>query len=441
MYFLMSDTKHLFYRIRKNALFQDSFWALTGNAIGKFCALIAGIVVARLLGKDIYGEYSVIRNTLFIVAVFSTLGLGYTATKFVAEYAQRSGVSRLIEKLNRITLCTSGIIALILFVAAEKCAVLLKAPDLGPAIRLLAAIVVFNAVTTTQIGVLAGLKAFRELSVNNIFSGLVTLAATGLLTCMYDFQGALWALLIAQVFNCILNYRSVKKIVPAFRKTEFPEKGVTKKIIGFSIPIALQESLYSLSHWGVLVLMANFSSYGQIGINAAVFQWINLLMFVPAVLRNVILAHLAGLPEHGRERRNTIKWMLGVNFLCTIIPTCLIAACSKWIVEFYGPSFSAMQTVLLIGILSTIFNSVTGVFNQEFISLGKNWTVFFIGFCREAVYVTTTYLLLVNWNGIHRGALCVSSAYTLSILFSVLLFIGFYRGITHQNRQIKIDTE
>lgn len=82
----MRSIVHIYQSARHNSLFVDSIWALTGNAVGKLCALIAGIFVARFLGRDIYGEYSVIRNTLFVIAVFSTLGLGYSATKFIAEY-------------------------------------------------------------------------------------------------------------------------------------------------------------------------------------------------------------------------------------------------------------------------------------------------------------------------------------------------------------------
>lgn len=121
--------------------------------------------------------------------------------------------------------------------------------------------------------------------------------------------------------------------------------------------------------------------------------------------------------------------MLNINFLGAFVPLIVVVACSKYIVGFYGPSFVKMQPVLLIGVLSTVFNSIAGVFNQEFISLGRNWLVFFIGICREAIYVAVSYLLLVNWDGVNRGALYVSSAYTISIICSLILFAAlYYRG-------------
>ena len=49
-------------RILNSKLMMDSFWSLFGNVIGKSLALAAGIIVARYLGKDIYGEYGIIIN-------------------------------------------------------------------------------------------------------------------------------------------------------------------------------------------------------------------------------------------------------------------------------------------------------------------------------------------------------------------------------------------
>ena len=58
--------------IRQNlissSLFKDSFWAVFGNGLGYFLLLVAGIVIARFLGKDIYGEYGVVKTTMFHIA-------------------------------------------------------------------------------------------------------------------------------------------------------------------------------------------------------------------------------------------------------------------------------------------------------------------------------------------------------------------------------------
>ena len=97
-------------RAIKSRLINDSFWVLLGNGVGKGLALAAGIVVARFLGKEIYGEYGMIRNTLVSIAVFSTFGLGFTATKYVSENKKDNteNISAILYYARNITLVVSG---------------------------------------------------------------------------------------------------------------------------------------------------------------------------------------------------------------------------------------------------------------------------------------------------------------------------------------------
>ena len=104
-------------KIFGNRLFQGSFWALIGSFSARGLGLLAAIIVARILGKDIYGEFGMIKNTLLSVAIFSAFGLGYTATKFVAEYKENQQ-EKLMPFYNysmKITLLIGGVMSILLF--------------------------------------------------------------------------------------------------------------------------------------------------------------------------------------------------------------------------------------------------------------------------------------------------------------------------------------
>ena len=77
----MIDLPSLYQKIKTNKLAKDSFWSIFGNGLGNLLLLIAGIIIARFLGKDLYGEYGIVKTTMFYIAAFSTFGLGYTSTK------------------------------------------------------------------------------------------------------------------------------------------------------------------------------------------------------------------------------------------------------------------------------------------------------------------------------------------------------------------------
>ena len=46
---------HIKQRILSNQLLKDSFWAVWGNSLGYAFFLLSGIIIARFLGKDLYG--------------------------------------------------------------------------------------------------------------------------------------------------------------------------------------------------------------------------------------------------------------------------------------------------------------------------------------------------------------------------------------------------
>ena len=107
-------------RITNSVLARDSFWAVVGNGLGNAFLLLAGIFIARLLGKDLYGEYGVVKTTMMYSATFATFGLGITSTKFLSEYLQEKkhyALSLMRDSL-RITLVFSLCIAVVILLAA-----------------------------------------------------------------------------------------------------------------------------------------------------------------------------------------------------------------------------------------------------------------------------------------------------------------------------------
>jgi len=48
--------------------------------------LVAAILVARLLKKQTFGEYAMVYATLLTAVAFAQLAIGYTASKYIAEY-------------------------------------------------------------------------------------------------------------------------------------------------------------------------------------------------------------------------------------------------------------------------------------------------------------------------------------------------------------------
>lgn len=391
--------------IKSNPLFKDSFWAVFGNGLGNALMLLAGILIARFLGKDLYGEYGVVKTTMFYVATFATFGLGLTSTKYVSDFCQNKCeyVKSVVYDSLKITLGFSLIIAGLLAFFSDNIAGYIETPNLANAFRLLAVVIVCRALSTTQIGVLSGLKCFPTIALNSVLSGGVMLVLCIPFTYYFSLKGSLSALLLSQMFNVVINQLSIRKLLKSYdNKIRI---SLIKELLKFSFPIALQESSYTVCHWSAIMFLTKYSSVGELGLYSASAQWNIIIMMIPVLLSNVILSYLSGSVNDMKKHGKLLKLMLSMNFISTIIPFLIIYAFSDFISSFYGESFSDMKYLIRVIAFIPIFEACANVFKSEFLALGKTWLLFSIKLAKDLMVVVGTYVVLLLNGGEHGATL------------------------------------
>lgn len=388
-------------KLSKSSLFRDSFWSLLGNAIGKGLALLSGIAVARFLGSNEYGTYGLIKSTLLSIAIFSSFGLGYTATKFIAENI--SSNTTIIRKLHNyctvITISFSAIVSFFVFIFSNQLAIWLRDGELGFIFKWSAIGIVLNALITTQIGELAGFNAYKTIARNNIFSGIITFLCV--VPCAY-FGGVKFAiigLIMTLFFNCIINWISIRQLIRKYHtEIRSKDRDLIKGMITFSLPIALQESLYSITSWLGMAMLIKLANFSELGVYSAAQQWMSVMLFIPGALRNVALSHLSRNSTDLYKSNKTTKQLLLINFLSTFIPFICIFLAGSWIANFYGPSYSQLPSVLNICIFTAVVTSLSNILTQELIANNQNWFLFWSRFLRDSLTLVIAFILIkVHW--------------------------------------------
>lgn len=385
-------------RLKKSPLARDSFWALFGNAAGKGLALIAGIAIARFLGSDEYGEYGLIKGTLLSIAIFSSFGLGYTATKYIAECRQTNiQKAREIHRINFIiTLCSSAVIAILVSLFAQPIAIWLKDDSLAEILRWASIAVIFNAIITTQNGELSGFRAYKTVARNNIISGFLTFFFVAPAAYFGGLRWAIIALVITLFCNCLINAYSLRILLNNSNKNKplVISSKFVKEILSFSFPIALQESLYSIASWLGMAIIIRLADYSELGVYSAANQWMAVMLFIPGALRNVALSHLAENSNNSETSKRIGNQLLLVNFVSTCIPFIIIAIFSKLIASAYGPSFVKLPLVLNVCIFTAVISSMTNVLTQDLIAHNQNWYLFWTRLIRDSFTLVIAYLAI-----------------------------------------------
>lgn len=407
-----------FQKIINNNLFKDSFWAISGNGIGNALLLFSGIIIARYLGKDLYGEYGIVKTTMFYIASFATLGLGFTSTKYIADFVcnNPTHLKSIVRDSIAITILFSSFIAFLLFIFAQNVATFLEEPRLIVPLRILAIVIILKAITTTQIGILSGFKDFKKIAYNSLYSGLFMIIICIPLTILFSLAGALSALLLSQLFNAVINYFAVKKNTNKLTGQE--NHHYSKELVKFSFPVALQESSFTICHWSAIMLLTKYSSMGEVGLYTAGAQWNSIILMIPIMLNNVVLSYLSSSVKNKQEHSKTIKTMLSINLICAVIPFVIVYIFAEYISSFYGSSFSELTSILRILTLSTVFETCSTVFKSELLAIGKTWLLFTLRFSRDLMLVTLVYIFLSNNNG-DRGAYIYS---WICVIISFLFF-------------------
>ena len=409
-------------RLMRSSLFKDSAWAVIGNGFGNVLLLVSGIIIARFLGKDLYGEYGLVKTTMFYIASFSTFGLGTTVANSIEDGSK--SLRSIIKGAVAITFSFSLFLALVLIVFANHVAIFLEEPSIVVPLRYLAVLIVVRAINTTQIGILSGYKDFKSIAKNVTISGITMLLAAIPLAYYYSLIGALIALISSQIIYCVLNQNCINHLESSAPTDTTPTRATYGALLKFSFPIALQESSFMICNWGLTLLIPKMCSMGELGIYSAISQWNAIILYIPSVLSNVVLAHLSGSNKDKKAHTHTIKTMTLVNVLTSFVPFIIVILFSGLIVSCYGSTFSTMRIPLIVIVFSTIFISISNVLSSELIARSKTWQLFLCRFSRDLLLFIGTFIIIKYFSvsGALSAAICTVVA---NVLFCLGCFISF----------------
>ena len=410
-------------------LFGSFAWNSIGAVVSRGSLLLANILVARIVGLTPFGEFLIVTSAILSVSVLADLGLGLTATKYIAEYQKASPekIGSLLVFLVLAVLLSGLSIGSGLFFYANEVAAYLDAPQLEHLIKISSLLPLFLAGSSLGAGLIAGLEQFKQLASINIVMGVSNLVVICIGASLAGIEGVLWANLILSILNvilvvyilgeCLKGFGVVLK--PRFLKYEF------KKIISFTLPALLIGLTYGPAtfYCNALLVKAD-NGFEQMAILGASMQWFAVALFFPASLAAVVLpvsSSLAASYSNDLFRAMVIK-VIKFSFLLSMPPLILISIFSTRIMGLYGDGFSEGGDVLMVTIVSVVFVSMQMSIGNCLSAKGKVWGQLVLNIFQVLIFIALTKI----W--IEDGAYGLALAKTISYFFLFLgsLTYGFY---------------
>jgi O-antigen/teichoic acid export membrane protein len=278
--------------------------------------------------------------------------------------------------------------------------------------------VLLNSFNCVQIGILAGLGNFKQVSFINILKGTTSGLLMVILVYPYDLLGAVVGLAIGSGASCLLATIFINKVMTPLYKANIGNS-IVFKLKDFS-GIAIPSILSSLITIPVMMLANTKLATGEnglkeMGIFNIAFQWRTIMIFVPTYLNFVFLSHLSTSFYSNLKR---FKQLLILNFGATLLLCSfflLIIIFFKSQIEFiYIVDFRGVSDVILLLSISALFTAIASVLGNLFAATTKMW----YGFIPNALW-TLVFLYLLNTSE-KIDALELSYIYMKSYLLLVI---------------------
>ncbi len=397
------------------------FWSMAGAVISRGLMLAASILVARILGKEVYGEYGIIRSTVNMFLVFAGFGLGLTATKYVAEFrnSNPARAGRIIAISGLFAMVTGLLVATGVLVFADVLATrTLNAPHLAGILKIGALILFLNALNGAQTGALAGFEAFKTIAHVNLGVGLTSFPLLVGGAYFGGLEGAVWALGINMGINWLLNHIALRKEAKRFN-VPFAYKDCIKEwpvLWKFSLPATISGIVASPIAWVCNAILVNEpDGYGQMAIFEAANQWRLAILFVPGMLSMIVLPMLSSLNGNNDQTRyrKVLKYNIilsGAVALAVALPIVLLG---RWIMASYGEGFMQGYWTLVCLVLCSVLISINNVVGQAIASKNRMWIGLLFNSMWASVLLIASFFLIRQGYGALGLAFATLMAYIL----------------------------
>jgi O-antigen/teichoic acid export membrane protein len=376
-------------------------WSIFGSVVSSGVTLIMLMLVARLLGKEIYGQFVVIQSTLSMVGVFAGFGIGVAATHYTAELRTRDTVrlSHILTLAQR-TILGFGFLAStgMVFAADWMASRIFNDPSLSVPLGISACAVLFTTLDSYQKSMLIGFEAMRAFAIGTVLGVVAGFPIMLLAVNNFGLQGAAVAMVInALLQTSISRYQMARELLK--NKIQYGTKGCLSEwpvLWRFAFPVLVAGVLVGPVHWAAQAFLSNTpNGYAELAVLGIAMQWFNVIMFIPSTSGRVILPILTDYVtknDHSNSRKILLYAMIA-NASVAVPLAIIVGVFSSNIMGLYGSSFEHDYVPLVLAAMTAALLAAQIPVGNLLIASSRVWLGALMNAVWAFVYVTLAYFL------------------------------------------------
>ena len=250
-------------------ILSEAFLSFSGMSLGSVFRYMFSIIMARFLGAQMLGLYSLGNAITRIAEILALLGLDNGVLRFVSRDTEdKVNVDRSIYTSLKIGLISSILIAVLLFLSAEKIVneILNEDSFLITVIKVFAISLPFTVLTLISSFATQAFKILKyKIFVNQIVNPLTLLIA---FVASYFLLGIELSILLPTVVSSIIGLMFILKFLTNFSSISLSKiigTTVDKDILKFSVPLMFVSAIGIIMHWIDIIMLGILSNATEVG--------------------------------------------------------------------------------------------------------------------------------------------------------------------------------
>lgn len=313
---------------------KGAFYLFSGGFIATALSALCGIIIARLLGPEDYGAYSLAFTIPFFLTVFTGFGVNSALTRYISSL-YRGGRSSRIASMIKIgmvfTLLESIVVYLVGLLFIDWLSTwLINRPELSNPTLYLLPVVVFQVIVNASIGALLGFNDAKRVTYVSIIQQVFRLALAPLLIITgFGLIGALIGNTIAYALAIIPALIYLYHYYALVRDNDGVESGrlLLIQMITYGAPLYVSSVVSSLVDTYRNALLSRIADDYVVGSFNAAFRFVTLITIIMAPISTMLF------PAFSRLSNNRVE--LGKLFTISVI--LLASSCfSRGVVYSYA---------------------------------------------------------------------------------------------------------
>ena len=402
-----------------------------------------GFLLARLMGDEQYGLYSLTGSAVYLMIGLAPLGLGTGLLHFIPIFGNREDRESLQRTLQigfALPLIISLLIGAAFLVFADSLALtVFHEPRLALLLRIAAISVPCGTVASVAVSATQGFKQMKyKVIAQDILLTVLKLVLTALLAITgLSAVKAMTAYSVAMVASCLALLYFLRRITPIKPSLQW-DLPHTRKMLGFALPVYIAELLTIFGPDIRTLLLGSLNTIRAVG----VFTVASRINMVGAAFLNSIstmsmpiVSELHASKERAKLKhfyQTMTKWTFMVNLPVFLV----ILLFARPLLLLFGESYVSGSTGLVILACSNLVSAATGICGVMVIMTDNVW----LNTTNSVIRLVSTLALslwLIPTGGVVGAAVATAVSLSLVNLLVTIEVFALFRFLPYNRSFVK----